>query len=83
MSTHRRGYDSLFLQRIAGNDQHPLVADLINVCVERLVPMSEVAALMGVSRVTIYNWLAGTQPRKRHLAMLPSITAQLRKRKVR
>ena len=82
MTQHRRGYDSLFLQRVEEADQHPLVLELANVCIDRHIPMSEVAALVGVSRVTVYNWMKGAKPRTRHLAILSKVTAQLRKRRV-
>ena len=49
---------------------------------EKNIPVTEVAALFGVTRATVYNWMTGlTTPNPRYLAMIPKITARLSKRK--
>jgi DNA-binding transcriptional regulator YiaG len=82
MSDRTRGYDSLFLRRVEDADQTPAVMRLADVCIEKNVSVPEVAAMFGVSRATVYNWLTGrTTPSPRYSALIPKITARLLKRK--
>ncbi len=77
-----RGYDSLFIRKVEDADQKPAVLLLADVCIEKNIPVTEVAALFGVSRATIYNWMTGkTAPNPRYLALIPKITTRLSKRK--
>lgn len=77
-----RGYDSLFIRKVEEADQKPAVLALADVCIERSVPVTEVAAAFGVTRATIYNWMTGkTEPNPRYLALMPKVTARYLKRK--
>jgi predicted DNA-binding transcriptional regulator AlpA len=52
------------------------------VCIEKSIPVAEVAAMFGVTRATIYNWMTGkTTPSPRYLALISKITPRLSKRK--
>lgn len=82
MRDRARGYDSLFIRKVEEADQKSVVLQLADVCIEKNIPVTEVAALFGVTRATIYNWMTGlTTPNPRYLAMIPKITARLSKRK--
>lgn len=77
-----RGYDSLFIRKVEAVDHWPEVSALVEVCIARNVPVTEVAAAFGVTRATIYNWMTGnTEPNPRYLALMPKITARFLKRK--
>ena len=55
---------------------------LADACINRTVPITEVALMFGVTRATVYNWLTGKSvPRARHLAAMPKIITRLSKRK--
>ena len=82
MSDRARGYDSLFIRRVEDADQTPAVMRLADVCIEKNVSVPEVAAMFGVSRATVYNWMTGrTTPSPRYSALIPKITDRLLKRK--
>lgn len=82
MSDRARGYDSLFIRRVEDADQKPAVMQLAEACINKNVSVPEVAAMFGVSRATVYNWMTGrTIPSPRHMALIPKITARLIKRK--
>ncbi len=82
MRDRTRGYDSLFIRKVEEADQKPVVLQLADVCIEKNIPVTEVAALFGVTRATVYNWMTGlTTPNPRYLVMIPKITARLSKRK--
>lgn len=82
MSDRARGYDSLFIRKVEEADLTLAVMQLADVCIEKNVPVTEVAELFGVTRATVYNWMTGkTTPNPRYLAMIPKITARLSKRK--
>jgi DNA invertase Pin-like site-specific DNA recombinase len=82
MPKRLRGYDSLFIRKVEDADQKPAVMALADACIERSVPVTEVAVAFGVSRATIYNWMTGkTVPHPRYLALMPKITTRLLKRK--
>lgn len=81
MRDRARGYDSLFIRKVEEADQKPVVLRLAEVCIERNVPVTEVAEAFGVSRATVYNWMVGrTTPHPRHLKLMPRIAARLAKR---
>jgi len=82
MSDRTRGYDSLFIRKVEEADQPSAVLQLADVCIEKNIPVAEVAELLGVTRATIYNWMTGTTaPSPRYRALIPKITARLSKRK--
>jgi DNA invertase Pin-like site-specific DNA recombinase len=80
MSKRLRGFDSLFIKKVAKANLHPVVRALVDVCIERGVPISLVAAKLSASRATVYNWMTGkTTPHPRFLELIPNLTARLRK----
>lgn len=82
MSDRLRGYDSLFIRKVEEADQKPVVLRLAEVCIERHVPVTDVADMLGVTRATVYNWMTGrTAPNPRYLAPIEQVTARLLKRK--
>lgn len=82
MRNRVRGYDTLFIQKVEDADQRPLVMQLADVCINKTVPITEVALMFGVTRATVYNWLTGKSvPRARHQAVMPKVIARLSKRK--
>lgn len=55
---------------------------LADVCINKNVPITEVAQMFGVTRATVYNWMTGKSvPRARHQAVMPKVIARLSKRK--
>ena len=82
MRNRVRGYDTLFIQKVEDADQRPLVMQLADVCINKTVPITEVALMFGVTRATVYNWLTGKSvPRAQHLAAMPKHISRLSKRK--
>ena len=82
MSNYGRGYDTQFIRRVEEADQHPMVLELANTCIDYEVAVVDVADLFGVSRATVYNWMTGkTVPRPHHLKEMPGIITRLRKRR--
>jgi predicted transcriptional regulator len=82
MRDRPRGYDSLFIRKVEEADQSPAVLQLADVCIEKNVPVTVVAELLGVTRATVYNWMTGkTTPNPRYLDLIPKVTARLIKRK--
>lgn len=82
MLNRSRGYDSLFLQKVEDADQKPAVMLLADVCINKGIPMAEVASMFGVTRATVYNWMTGrTVPHPRYRAAMPKIVSRLTKRK--
>ena len=70
-----RGYDSFFVQRVKSVKHEPLALRvLVKACMRNHMPIADVAAVFGVSRSTIYNWMTGqTVPHPRHLAEMTSV----------
>lgn len=82
MPKKARGYDSLFIRKVEEADQKPAVLLLAEVCIEKNVAVTEVAAMFEVTRATVYNWMTGrTEPHPRYLALMPKIATRLLKRK--
>lgn len=82
MRNRPRGFDSLFLQKVEDADQTEVVMLLADACINKGIPMTDVAAMFGVTRATVYNWMTGrTVPHPRHRAVMPKIVSRLTKRK--
>jgi hypothetical protein len=82
MRNSQRGYDSLFLQKVEDADQSAEVMLLADACINKNIPMIDVALMFGVTRATVYNWFTGrTVPHPRHRASMPKIVLRLSKRK--
>ena len=54
------GYSLTTVQRNREADGDKLGVALGRVCIERCIPVSEVAKRLRVTRPTIYNWFEGT-----------------------
>jgi hypothetical protein len=66
MSLISRGYSTLFIRKVEEADQGDLVRQYANACIDRNLPMSEVARRMEVTRATIYNWFTGKATPRAH-----------------
>ena len=54
-----KGYSSLTIQEIQQANPTLLGVKLAKICVDRNIPVSDVAEFFGVSRVTVYSWFRG------------------------
>jgi hypothetical protein len=75
-----RGYDSLVVERIRQADPSLPGVQLGLLCVEHNLPVGWVATRLKVSRVIVYRWFTGAQPRPAKLAEILLFTEQIRKR---
>jgi DNA-binding transcriptional regulator YiaG len=72
-----RGYDTFFAQQVKAVQHEPKeLRALVRACLRKQVPVTRLAAWFGVSRSTVYNWMAGqTVPHPRYLAEMQRATA--------
>lgn len=54
-----RGYSTLLLRDIRCANPHMLGVQLAKLCVDKNIPVSDVAEFFGVSRVSVYAWFRG------------------------
>ena len=54
-----KGYSALTIRDIQEANPTLLGVKLAKVCVDRNIPVSDVAEFFGVSRVTVYSWFRG------------------------
>jgi len=54
-----KGYSLLTVQEVKEANQNLLGVKLGKICIERDIPVTDVAEFFGVSRVTIYSWFRG------------------------
>lgn len=54
-----KGYSTLTVQEIEDANQNLLGVKLGKICVQRDIPVTDVAEFFGVSRVTVYAWFRG------------------------
>jgi hypothetical protein len=81
MSPTSRGYSTLFIRKVEEADQGDLVIQYANACVERNLPITEVARRMGVTRATIYNWFTGrSSPRVHQIEKIRKALARWQRR---
>lgn len=66
MSSHSRGYSTLFIRKVDEADQGDLVRQYAHACIDRNLPIMEVARRMEVTRATIYNWFTGKASPRAH-----------------
>lgn len=66
MSSISRGYSTLFIRKVDMADQGDLVRQYALGCIDRNLPMTEVARRMDVTRATIYNWFTGKSVPRAH-----------------
>ena len=61
-----RGYSTLFLRKLAEADVALPVKQFASVCIEREIPIIEIARSLGVTRATVYNWFTGRASPRSH-----------------
>ena len=66
MTSNTRGYSTLFLRKIEEGDQKALVIQFANACIDRELPIAEIAQGLGVTRATVYNWFTGKSSPRLH-----------------
>lgn len=66
MSLISRGYSTLFIRKVDTADQGDLVRQYAHACIDRNLPITEVARRMAVTRATIYNWFTGKSSPRAH-----------------
>jgi DNA-binding phage protein len=66
MSRNSRGYSTLFIRKVEEADQGNLVIQFANACIDRELPIAEIARRMEVTRATIYNWFTGKSSPRVH-----------------
>jgi len=54
-----KGYSLLMADEIKSADSQLLGVQLGRVCINRDIPVSDVASFFGVSRMTVYSWFRG------------------------
>lgn len=54
-----KGYSTLTVQEIEDANQNLLGVKLGKICVNKDIPVTDVADFFGVSRVTVYAWFRG------------------------
>lgn len=54
-----KGYSTLIVQEIEDANQNLLGVKLGKICVNKDIPVTDVAEFFGVSRVTVYAWFRG------------------------
>ena len=69
-----RGYTTRVVKANLAADSSSLGVMLGRFCIGKDVPVSDVAKIFGVSRMTIYKWFTGEwMPRKRHIEEISAI----------
>ncbi len=66
MSSISRGYSTLFIRKVEEADQGDLVIQFANACIDRELPIAEIARRMEVTRATVYNWFTGKSSPRVH-----------------
>jgi DNA invertase Pin-like site-specific DNA recombinase len=65
---------------VAALDQSSTVVQFATYCIEREIPVDEVAKAFRVTRATVYNWFKGTySPREKQVARMQSILSKASK----
>lgn len=65
-----RGYSSRFIRQVNEADPELIGVRLAKVCIEREIPVHEIAEKTGVSRQTVYSWFVGRFKPRGELAEL-------------
>ena len=66
MSSTSRGYSTLFIRKVEEADQGDLVIQFASACIDRELPIAEIARRMEVTRATVYNWFTGKSSPRAH-----------------
>ena len=77
-----QGYTlSLAYANKKANAKNPGVA-LGRFCIDRNIPVSQVASELGVSRMAVYNWFSGVSwPSQGHIDAIERFTGRYKKRR--
>lgn len=54
-----KGYSALTIREVQEANPTLLGVKLAKICIDRNIPVSDVAEFFGVSRVTVYSWFRG------------------------
>ena len=74
-----RSYDQLTVRAVLGATPVTPPVELGRLCIERDIPVLDVAHKLGVARGTVYAWFTGRRkPRPAKLALLSEYLAQLK-----
>jgi transcriptional regulator with XRE-family HTH domain len=69
----------MLIERNKKADRRHLGVAIGRLCIAQSIPVSDVADMLGVSRMTIYNWFMGLH--KPQAAYVPALTEYLKKLK--
>lgn len=74
----KRGYSSALINEVAAADPALPTVRLAKMCFTHNISVYEVAALLGVSRMTIYKWFCGkVTPRAKHIEKICRLVSKL------
>lgn len=80
MSKQVRGHSTQLVVRALNTPLLPAVAQLAGACFKNQVSVVSVAAQLGVTRATVYNWFTGkSDPRPRYLPLIEQLARRLSK----
>jgi len=69
MSDGRKGYSNALVQIVEQSDPESVVTKFAKYCIDRGIPVTEIAKAFGVTRATVYFWFKGEcRPREKHIA---------------
>jgi len=71
------GYSSRLIEQNKKADDTLLGVQLGRVCIQRDVPVSDVASHLGVTRQTIYNWFCGVNSPRAESEKIKEIISSL------
>jgi transposase len=77
------GYSQSLVEANKNADATSLGVALGRLCIERGIPVTEVAGVFKVSRATVYNWFWGqVTPNRSHNELIERFIARHKKRKL-
>jgi len=71
------GYSNRLIELNKEADDRLLGVQLGRVCIQRDVPVSDVAVHLGVTRQTVYNWFCGANAPRAKLKQIQQIISSL------
>ncbi len=78
MSTNGYGYSVRTVERAQAADPSSIGVQLGRVCIQRGVPVREIAERLKVSRVTVYHWFCGdNRPKNQYVPLIEAYLAEL------
>lgn len=78
MRNAARGYNTLFLRKVADADQTLPAIQFANACIAQGLSIPAIAKATGVTRATVYNWFtAKAAPRPAHLIKITEVGGSL------